>query len=64
MNFPGLTFDNYRCPPGYGGGYYDSLLLDHPNASKVGLFDSFQEVQEAPREACDLKLDQEVVSDL
>jgi len=38
--------------------------MDHPNASKVGLFDSFQEVQEAPSEACDLKLDQEVVSDL
>lgn len=54
---PGLAFDanNYRL--GYGGGYYDNFLINHPEAKKVGIFYAFQEVDEVPTEPHDLALD-------
>ena len=54
---PGLAFDksNYRL--GYGGGYYDDFLCQHPEALKVGVFYDFQKVDAVPREAHDLDLD-------
>jgi len=54
---PGLACDanNYRL--GYGGGYYDNFLVNHPNAKKVGIFYPFQEIKAVPREAHDQCLD-------
>ncbi|GGG89046.1 5-formyltetrahydrofolate cyclo-ligase [Polaribacter pacificus] len=55
---PGLAFDenNYRL--GYGGGYYDTFLEQHPNAFKVGIFYPFQKVAKVPIEPHDVSLDQ------
>ncbi len=54
---PGLAFDkeNYRL--GYGGGYYDTFLEQHPNAFKVGVFYPFQKVNAVPKEKHDISLD-------
>lgn len=59
---PGLAFDNnYRL--GYGGGYYDNFLVNHPETFKVGIFYPFQKVDEVPTEAHDLALNQIIVPD-
>ena len=55
---PGLAFDNDNYRLGYGGGYYDNFIVNHPKANKVGLFYPFQEVNQVPIEAHDLPLDQ------
>ena len=54
---PGLAFDkaNYRL--GYGGGYYDNFLIDHPEAHKVGIFYPFQMIDSVPKEPHDVCLD-------
>lgn len=59
---PGLAFDakNYRL--GYGGGYYDDFLVNHPLAKKIGIFYPFQEVEHVPLEPHDLKLDEILVN--
>ena len=58
---PGLAFDenNYRL--GYGGGYYDNFIVNHPNAYKLGIFYPEQKVEEVPTEAHDRKLDRILV---
>jgi len=58
---PGLAFDanNYRL--GYGGGYYDTFLAQHPTAFKQGIFYPFQEVSEVPTEVHDVQLDHVLV---
>ena len=54
---PGLAFDasNYRL--GYGGGYYDSFMVNHPDAWKIGICYPFQKVPKVPIEEHDLQLD-------
>jgi 5-formyltetrahydrofolate cyclo-ligase len=54
---PGLAYNakNYRL--GYGGGYYDYFLKQHPHAVKLGLFYSFQKYEELPIEDHDVPLD-------
>jgi 5-formyltetrahydrofolate cyclo-ligase len=54
---PGLAFDaeNYRL--GYGGGYYDNFLANHPQTYKAGIFYPFQKVKKVPLESHDLRLD-------
>ena len=61
---PGLAFDkeNYRL--GYGGGYYDTFLEQHPTAFKIGIFYPFQEVTSVPKENHDVCLDQILVKKL
>ena len=54
---PGLAFDSNKFRVGYGGGYYDGFLANQPQALKVGVFYSFQEVERVPKEAHDLSLD-------
>jgi len=56
-----LAFDanNYRL--GYGGGYYDTFLAQHPTAFKQGIFYPFQEVSEVPTEVHDVQLDHVLV---
>ena len=50
---PGLAYDaaNYRL--GYGGGYYDAFLAEHPNAYTVGICYPFQYVKTVPKETHD-----------
>lgn len=61
---PGLAFDanNYRL--GYGGGYYDTFLEQHPTAFKVGIFYPFQEVASVPKEKHDVCLDKILYQEL
>jgi 5-formyltetrahydrofolate cyclo-ligase len=54
---PGLAFDSNNFRLGYGGGYYDNFIVNHPNATKVGVFYSFQQVEKVPIEDHDLPLD-------
>lgn len=54
---PGLACDAALYRLGYGGGYYDSFLSQHPEAFKAGLFYPFQKVEAVPREAQDERLD-------
>lgn len=55
---PGLAFDkaNYRL--GYGGGYYDAFLAQHPDAYKAGIGYPFQLVEQIPLEEHDVMLNQ------
>jgi 5-formyltetrahydrofolate cyclo-ligase len=58
---PGLSFDSNNYRLGYGGGYYDTFMLNHPSAKKVGLFYPFQKVKEIPLESHDFRLDEILV---
>lgn len=55
---PGLAFDHQNNRLGYGGGYYDIFLKDHPEAYKVGIGYSFQLISGLPLEPHDIPLDQ------
>ncbi len=59
---PGLSFDRSKNRLGYGGGYYDAFLSQHPSARKVGIFYPFQEVKNVPVETHDIKLDEILVN--
>lgn len=54
---PGLAFDKDKYRLGYGGGYYDKFLKDHPNAFTVGIGYTFQKLQSIPKEIHDACLD-------
>lgn len=54
---PGLAFDKKKFRLGYGGGYYDNFLINHPKAQKVGIFFPFQQVDIVPTEPHDIHLD-------
>lgn len=54
---PGLAFDQHNFRLGYGGGYYDTFLAQHPEVYKMGIFYPFQEVASVPKEAHDVCLD-------
>ena len=54
---PGLAFDSNNFRLGYGGGYYDTFLAQHPKAYKAGVFYPFQKVAAVPKEAHDICLD-------
>ncbi|UMB59526.1 5-formyltetrahydrofolate cyclo-ligase [Lutibacter sp. A80] len=58
---PGLSFNtkNYRL--GYGGGYYDNFMAQHPTSKKVGICYPFQLIDEIPVEVHDLQLDNVLV---
>jgi len=58
---PGLAFDKNKYRLGYGGGYYDTFLSQHPKAFKQGIFYPFQEVHEVPTEGHDVQLDEILV---
>jgi len=55
---PGLAFDSNNYRLGYGGGYYDNFLVNHPKAYKIGIFYPEQLVEKVPTEAHDLCLDE------
>jgi 5-formyltetrahydrofolate cyclo-ligase len=54
---PGLAFDDNNYRLGYGGGYYDTFLAEHPNAFKVGVGYAFQKLKTIPKETHDACLD-------
>lgn len=55
---PGLAFDQYGNRLGYGAGYYDLFLSEHPGAYKVGVAYPFQLVEQLPVEPHDIPMDQ------
>ena len=58
---PGLAF-SLKCDRlGYGGGYYDRFLINHPEAYKVGLAFPFQIRASIPSDPHDCKMDQILV---
>ena len=60
---PGLSFNSLNYRLGYGGGYYDNFMEQHPNSKKIGICYPFQFVEKIPLEAHDLQLD-EILVDL
>ena len=60
---PGLAFDSKNYRLGYGGGYYDNFLINHPEAYKIGIFYPEQKVNNVPTETHDICLNEILVSD-
>lgn len=60
---PGLAFDAKHYRLGYGGGYYDHFMINHPNAYKAGIFYPFQQIDKVPTESHDLSLDTIIYQD-
>ena len=58
---PGLAFDGAGGRLGYGAGYYDTFLQNHPEAFKAGVCFRGQLVDEVPMEEHDIYLDQIIV---
>jgi len=58
---PGLAYDddNYRL--GYGGGYYDNFIVNHPEAYKIGIFYPELRVENVPIENHDIQLDEVLI---
>jgi 5-formyltetrahydrofolate cyclo-ligase len=54
---PGLAFNQAGGRIGYGAGYYDQFLIEHPNALKVAVCFPFQLTENLPQEAHDLPMD-------
>jgi 5-formyltetrahydrofolate cyclo-ligase len=59
---PGLAFDDKKYRLGYGGGYYDNFLVNHPEAYKIGIFYPAQKVENVPTEAHDICLDEILIN--
>lgn len=57
----GLAFSEDLYRVGYGGGYYDTFLVDQEDAHKVGVAYASQMVDSVPVEAHDIQLD-EIIS--
>jgi 5-formyltetrahydrofolate cyclo-ligase len=54
MIVPGVAFDPMCHRIGYGGGYYDRYLTDHPNHITVAVAFDFQIFDEVPHEKYDV----------
>ena len=54
---PGLAFDSEGRRVGYGGGYYDRYLMQHPHHPTVALCYGFQMVDHIESEAHDICVD-------
>lgn len=61
---PGLAIDKSRYRLGYGGGYYDHFLNQHPEAYKVGVYYPFQLVESVPVEPHDVQLDDVLIGEM
>lgn len=51
---PGVAFDHNRNRVGYGKGFYDRYLSQHPNHPTVAIAFDFQIVEEAPCDPLDI----------
>lgn len=58
---PGLAFDNCNMRLGYGGGYYDTFLINYPKAIKIGVGFPFQLIDRVPIEEHDIQLSRVLV---
>lgn len=58
---PGLAFDRHGYRLGYGGGYYDTFLTNHPTALKVGAAYPFQLVDKLSHEVHDVPLNKIII---
>jgi len=54
---PMLAFDHTGNRLGYGAGYFDRFLCDHPHIKKIGVAFASQETECVPCEANDVKMD-------
>ena len=53
MILPGIAFDEQRHRVGYGGGFYDKYLEEHPDMKKIAFAFEFQMFEEVPFEIFD-----------
>ena len=53
MILPGVAFDEQRHRVGYGGGFYDRYLEEHPDMKKIAFAFEFQMFEEVPFETFD-----------
>lgn len=58
---PGLAFDEQNYRLGYGGGYYDNFIVNHPLAKKIGIFYLEQKTDQIPTEPHDIQLDRVLI---
>ena len=63
MVVPGLAFDRKGGRVGYGGGFYDRYLEKYPFIYTIGVGQSFQLLEEVPKEETDRLLQQLLISD-
>lgn len=61
---PGLAFDRDGHRMGYGGGFYDKYLSDHPGHPTLALCYGFQLLPHVDTEAHDIPVDHVIWSDL
>ncbi|ANQ49327.1 5-formyltetrahydrofolate cyclo-ligase [Flammeovirga sp. MY04] len=54
---PGVGFSKQYGRMGYGGGYYDTFLPQHPSAKKWGITYKFQIIEDLPLEEHDVLMD-------
>lgn len=52
---PGVAFDEERHRVGYGGGFYDRFLEEHPKMTTVALAFEFQVKEQVPFEVFDIR---------
>ena len=57
MLVPGIAFDKKGYRLGYGGGYYDKYLAEHPGNFTAGIAYEIQMTAEVPRDEFDIKTD-------
>lgn len=57
MILPGLAFDKKGGRLGYGGGFYDRYLAEHPNCIKMGIAYDFQFIGEVVKDEHDIPVD-------
>lgn len=57
MLIPGLAFDKAFNRIGYGGGFYDRYLAEHPNHTTIALTYDFQLFYRIPNDLHDQKMD-------
>lgn len=57
MILPGVAFDEEKHRVGYGGGFYDRYLEEHPDMKKIALAFEFQIFEEVPFESFDKQPD-------
>jgi len=51
---PGLVFDQHGYRIGYGGGFYDRFLSNHPNSHTIALAYPFQQATDLPHDWYDI----------
>jgi 5-formyltetrahydrofolate cyclo-ligase len=54
---PMMAFDRRGFRLGYGAGYYDRFLSDHPRMKKIGVAFSCLELEEVPADRYDVPMD-------